>query len=75
MTEIVDRHRRYGLPRVHWLLQKGGLVKNFKKTRRIYREMKLQLKNRKGKKKGKCNSDTAAEADSGQSDLVYGFCF
>ena len=51
MSAIVERHRRYGLPRVHWLLKREGLVQNQKKTARIYRSMRFQLKNRKGKKR------------------------
>lgn len=51
MSAIVERHRRYGLPRVHWLLKREGLVKNQKKTARIYRAMKFQIKLRKGKKR------------------------
>lgn len=51
MSAIVERHRRYGLPRVHWLLKREGLVQNQKKTARIYRTMKLQIKLRKGKKR------------------------
>lgn len=51
MSAIVERHRRYGLPRVHWLLKREGLVQNQKKTARIYRAMKLQIKLRRGKKR------------------------
>jgi len=51
MSAIVERHRRYGLPRVHWLLRREGLVRNHKRTARIYRSMKFQIKLRKGKKK------------------------
>jgi putative transposase len=51
MSAIVERHRPYGLPRVHWLLKREGLVQNQKKTARIYRAMKLQIKLRKTKKR------------------------
>lgn len=50
MRELVDRHRRFGLPRLHALLKKEGLVKNRKRTARIYKQEKLQLKRRKRKK-------------------------
>lgn len=50
MRELAERYRRYGRPRLHVLLQREGLVKNEKKTARIYRKIGLQLKNRKRKK-------------------------
>lgn len=50
MRELVDRHKRFGLPRLHALLKKEGLVVNRKRTARIYAEAKLQLKKRKRKK-------------------------
>ena len=51
MAELCDRHRRFGCPRIHALLAKESLVVNYKRTERIYSEMGLQLKKRKGKKK------------------------
>lgn len=50
MKELAERFRRYGRPRLHVLLKREGLVKNHKKTGRIYRGNKLQLQNRKRKK-------------------------
>ena len=52
MKEVCERYRRYGRPRIHWRLKKENLVVNEKKTRRIYEELGLQIKKRKGKKKG-----------------------
>lgn len=52
MLELAAKHRRYGLPRLHWYLHKEGLVKNHKRTERIYALLNLQLKNRKKKKMG-----------------------
>ena len=52
MKELATKYRRFGLPRPHFLLQREGLVVNHKRTERIYRDMKLQLKNRKRKKQG-----------------------
>lgn len=51
MLELTDRFRRFGRPRIHALLFREGLVQNEKRTRRIYCELKLQLKHRRGKKK------------------------
>nr|BFD66636.1 IS3 family transposase [Bdellovibrio sp. HAGR004] len=52
MLELAAKHRRYGSPRLHWFLRKEGLVKNHKRTERIYGLLGLQLKNRKKKKMG-----------------------
>lgn len=51
MKELVERHRRWGLPRLHAILKKEGLVKNHKRTERIYCDEKLQIKRRKRKKR------------------------
>lgn len=53
MKQVCDRFRRYGRPRIHWLLKREGLVINEKKTRRIYESLGLQIKKRRGKKKAK----------------------
>lgn len=52
MRELARDNRRYGLPRIHYLLKREKLVSNKKRTERIYREEKLQLKHRKRKKLG-----------------------
>lgn len=50
LKTLSEKHRRFGMPRLHWLLQKEGVVKNYKRTERICTQMNLQLKNRKKKK-------------------------
>lgn len=50
MEELAARFRRYGYPRIHYLLQKEGVVRNEKRTRRIYRALGLQIGKRKHKK-------------------------
>lgn len=51
MLSLVREHRRFGLPRVHYLLRRAGLVQNIKRTRRIYRKLGLQLTKRKRRTK------------------------
>jgi putative transposase len=51
MKELATKYRRFGRPRIHYLLRKEGHVKNHKKTARLYRALCLQLKYRKGKKR------------------------
>lgn len=51
MKELVERHKRWGCPRIHSRLKKEGLVKNMKRTERIYRQEKRQLKKRRSRRK------------------------
>lgn len=51
MKELVERYRAWGYPRIHAVLKREGLVKNHKKTWRIYRQEGLSLKIRKRKKR------------------------
>lgn len=51
MQELVRTYRRFGVPRIHYLLRREGLVKNLKRTRRIYRALGLQLTKRKRRTK------------------------
>ncbi len=50
LKELAAKHRRYGLPRLLYLLKKEGLVKGKSKLQRIYQKHGLQLKNRRKKK-------------------------
>lgn len=51
IKEITTEWPRFGCPRVHLFLRREGLVKNHKRTARIYYESGFQLKNRKPKRK------------------------
>ena len=46
IKEICQTRVRYGYRRVHVLLRREGWPINQKKTRRIYRELGLQLRNK-----------------------------
>lgn len=48
---LASKHRRFGLPRIHYLARREGIVKSHHRTRRIYNELELQLKKRKRRKK------------------------
>lgn len=50
MKELATTHRRFGLPRIHYLLRREGAVKARSRTQRVYRKLGLQLKNRRRKK-------------------------
>jgi putative transposase len=50
MKELATANRRYGLPRIHYLLRREGTVRARSRTQRVYRGLGLQLKNRRRKK-------------------------
>ncbi len=50
LKELSHKHRRWGLPRLHSLLRNKGVVKNHKRTHRIYSQEKLQIRHRRRKK-------------------------
>lgn len=50
MLELVAKHRRFGLPRIYFLLKREGLVRSRSRCQRVYREIGLQIKNRRRKK-------------------------
>ena len=51
-SELVSEHRRFGHPRLFVLIKREIPDVNHKRTRRIYRDMRLQLSRRKRKKLG-----------------------
>lgn len=46
MKELSTKHRRFGLPRLHFLLKREGAVVSKHRTERIYKKLRLQIKNR-----------------------------
>lgn len=51
LKELAAERRRFGYRRLHILLRREGLHVNHKKLRRIYREEKLQVRRRTGRKR------------------------
>jgi putative transposase len=51
ILELAKRHRRYGTPRMTWLLQKRGHRINHKRVERLYALESLQLPRKKARKK------------------------
>ena len=47
MKDLSTKHRRFGLPRLHFLLKREGLVVSKHRTERVYKKLRLQIKNRK----------------------------
>lgn len=51
MRELAAERRRFGYRRLHWLLGREGVAMNHKKFRRLYREERLQVRRRGGRKR------------------------
>ena len=54
IVDIAHERRRFGWKRVHLMLRREGIEINHKKTYRIYREEKLQVKQRKRRRTAYC---------------------
>lgn len=50
LRELAQKRRRWGCPQLHVILRREGLVKNHKRTERIYRQENLSIRRRKRKK-------------------------
>ena len=51
MKAVAAERRRFGYRRIHIMLERQGIVMNQKKLRRLYREEKLQVRRRGGRKR------------------------
>lgn len=76
IKEICETRVRYGYRRVHVMLMREGWTINMKKTHRIYRELGLQLRNKKPKRRVKAklrdDRETAVEPnDVWAMDFVH----
>jgi putative transposase len=51
LRELASGRRRFGYRRLHILLRREGIAMNHKKLRRLYREERLQVRRRSGRKR------------------------
>src|SRR5205814_3007251 len=51
LRELAAIRRRFGYRRLHILLKREGIIMNHKKLRRLYREERLQVRRRGGRKR------------------------
>lgn len=51
LRELAHERRRFGYRRLHIMLQREGIALNHKKLRRLYREERLQVRSRGGRKR------------------------
>jgi putative transposase len=63
LRELAAVRRRFGYRRLLVLMRREGLVMNHKKFRRIYREERLQVRRRGGRKRalGECGPEVATK--------------
>lgn len=69
IKEICETRVRFGYRRVHVLLCREGWTINMKKTRRIYNELGLQLRNKLPKRRVKAKLREARQEASGPNDV------
>jgi len=69
IKEIAEARMRYGYRRVHVLLRREGWMINMKKTRRIYNELGLQLRNKHPKRRVKAKLREDRQAAVGPNDI------
>lgn len=68
IREIAETRVRYGYRRMHVLLRREGWVINMKKTRRIYNELGLQLRNKHPKRRVKAKLREGRQEAVGPND-------
>jgi putative transposase len=51
MKELAERHKRWGVVSIHGICEREGLVVNRKRSLRVYRQQKLQIRYRPRRKK------------------------
>ena len=51
MKKVASERRRFGYRRIHVMLERQGITMNLKKLRRLYREEKLTVRKRGGRKR------------------------
>lgn len=69
IREICEARVRYGYRRVHILLRRDGWKINMKKTRRIYSELGLQLRNKHPKRRVKAKLREDRQEAAGPNDV------
>jgi putative transposase len=69
IREISETRVRYGYRRVHVLLRREGWIVNMKKTRRIYKELGLQLRNKHPKRRVKAKLREDRQDAVGPNDV------
>ena len=69
IREIFETRVRYGYRRIHVLLRREGWQVNIKKTRRIYNELGLQLRNKRPKRRVQAKLQDDCQEAVGPNDV------
>jgi putative transposase len=75
MMRLAVRYRRYGSPRMTWLLQRGGFQVNHKRVERIYRDAGLTLPRRRPRKRITLGWERPEEAAGPNEVWTFDFVF
>ena len=75
MKELSTKHRRFGLPRLHFLLKREGLVVSHHRSERVYRKLRLQLKNKDELSKWPWLEFRIKKSHNAEWNMVIWFCF
>ena len=70
LRELAAIRRRFGYRRLHILLTREGIVMNHKKLRRLYREERLQVRRRGGRKRALGTIRAAGRARTRRADCL-----
>ena len=73
LKELAEKYPRYGYPTLHDMLRMEGMVKNRKRTYRIYSEEGLQVRQKKTQEAHSA-ANTHGVGDSSEREMVYRFC-
>lgn len=75
LSELATQHRRFGHPRLFVLLRREGTAINHKRSRRVYRELGLQIGRRKRKKLGAATRLSITKASGPHEAWAIDFMF
>ena len=75
LRELAAERRRFGYRRLHVLLTREGLIMNHKKLRRLYREERLQVRRRSGRKRALGTRAPIAVAKGANQRWSFDFAF
>ena len=75
LSELATQHRRFGHPRLLVLLRRDGEAINHKRSRRVYRELGLQIGRRKRKKLGATTRPSVTKAVAPHHAWAIDFMF
>jgi putative transposase len=77
LKELASQRRRFGYRRLHLMLRREGIMLNWKKLYRLYREERLMVRKRGGRKRAQaCAGNKGSNGDPSMREptLVHRLC-